>query len=103
MAQSFGRRDRAAQRRVDARRTGEQRTLALSARRIGVPLDLARGVLVVERWVLAPLRKRRFFSIDELNAAIAEQVALVNERRFRGHHGGLTADESETWLGVAST
>jgi len=25
-----------------------------------------------------------------------------HERRFRGHHGGLTADESETWLGVAS-
>ncbi len=42
------------------------------------------GVQVVERWVLAPLRKRRFFSLQELNAAIAEQVALVNERRFRG-------------------
>jgi len=26
-----------------------------------------------------------------------------HERRFRGHHGGLTAAESETWLGVAST
>jgi hypothetical protein len=26
-----------------------------------------------------------------------------HERRFRGHHGGLTADESTTWLGVAST
>jgi hypothetical protein len=26
-----------------------------------------------------------------------------HERRFRGHHGGLTTDESETWLGVAST
>jgi hypothetical protein len=25
-----------------------------------------------------------------------------HERRFRGHHGGLTADESDTWLGVAS-
>jgi transposase len=42
------------------------------------------GVQVVERWVLAPLRKRRFFSLEELNAAIAEQVALVNNRRFRG-------------------
>jgi transposase len=42
------------------------------------------GVLVVERWVLAPLRKRRFFSLADLNVAIAEQVALVNERRFRG-------------------
>jgi predicted AlkP superfamily pyrophosphatase or phosphodiesterase len=26
-----------------------------------------------------------------------------HERRFRGHHGGLTPAESETWLGVAST
>jgi hypothetical protein len=26
-----------------------------------------------------------------------------HERRFRGHHGGLTAAESDTWLGVAST
>jgi transposase len=42
------------------------------------------GVQVVERWVLAPLRKRRFFSLAELNAAIAEQLRLVNERHFRG-------------------
>jgi predicted AlkP superfamily pyrophosphatase or phosphodiesterase len=26
-----------------------------------------------------------------------------HERRFRGHHGGRTGAESETWLGVAST
>ena len=42
------------------------------------------GVLTVERWVLAPLRNRTFFSLAELNAAIAAQVALVNERPFRG-------------------
>ena len=42
------------------------------------------GVHVVENWVLAPLRKRRFFSLGELNVAIAEQVAIVNNRRFRG-------------------
>jgi transposase len=42
------------------------------------------GVLTVERWVLAPLRKRRFFSLGELNAAIAERVASVNARPFRG-------------------
>ena len=42
------------------------------------------GVQVAERWILAPLRKRRFFSLAELNVAIAEQVALVNDRRFRG-------------------
>jgi transposase len=42
------------------------------------------GVLVAERRVLAPLRKRQFFSLGELNAAIAEQVKLVNDRPFRG-------------------
>jgi transposase len=42
------------------------------------------GVLVVERWVLAPLRNRRFFSFGELNQAIRERVAEVNGREFRG-------------------
>ncbi len=42
------------------------------------------GVLTVERWVLAPLRNRQFFSLHELNAAITERVAAVNGRPFRG-------------------
>ena len=42
------------------------------------------GVLTVERWVLAPLRHRQFFSLEELNAAIARLVAEVNARAFRG-------------------
>src|SRR6266496_976077 len=37
------------------------------------------GVQVAEHWILAPLRKRRFFSLGELNVAIAEQVRLVNQ------------------------
>ena len=42
------------------------------------------GVLSVERWVLAPLRNRRFFSLAELNAAIATQLSWLNGRVFRG-------------------
>lgn len=42
------------------------------------------GVLTVERWVLAPLRNRRFFSLAELNEAIATQVDKMNTRPFRG-------------------
>ena len=42
------------------------------------------GVLVVERWVLAPLRKQRFFSLAELNKAIKHKVAELAERPFRG-------------------
>jgi len=42
------------------------------------------AVQVAERWMLAPLRKHRFFSLGEANVAIAEQLELVNRRRFRG-------------------
>ena len=55
--------------------------------RAGHPRDKAAveaGVLSVERWVLAPLRNRRFFSLAELNQALAERVAWLNARPFRG-------------------
>ena len=42
------------------------------------------GVQVVERWVLAPLRNRQFFSLAELNKAISQKVAELNDRAFRG-------------------
>jgi transposase len=42
------------------------------------------GVLTVERWVLAPLRHRQFFSLADLNRAITGEVAKVNARPFRG-------------------
>jgi transposase len=38
------------------------------------------GVQQVERWVLAPLRNRMFFSLDELNAAMAEKLSELNAR-----------------------
>jgi transposase len=41
------------------------------------------GVQVVERWILARLRNRRFFGLAALNAAIAELLAELNERRFK--------------------
>ena len=40
-------------------------------------------MLVVERWILARLRNRRFFSLAELNRAIAELVAELNTRPMR--------------------
>jgi Mu transposase, C-terminal domain len=42
------------------------------------------GVLSAERWVLAPLRNRQFFSLAEMNEAIAEKLARLNGRAFRG-------------------
>lgn len=41
------------------------------------------AVLLVERWILARLRHRRFFSLAALNAAIAELLAQLNARPFK--------------------
>jgi transposase len=41
------------------------------------------GVLVVERWIMAALRKRKCFSLGEVNQAIAELLTRLNERAFR--------------------
>ena len=41
------------------------------------------GVLVAQRWVLARLRDRVFFSISELNAAIVELNITLNNRPMR--------------------
>jgi transposase len=54
--------------------------------RVRKPRDKAKvetGVLIVERWILAALRKRTFFSLAELNQAIAGLLAQLNDRRFR--------------------
>jgi len=51
------------------------------------PRDKAKvevGVQVVQRWILARLRHHRFFSLAELNAAIAELVEQLNDRTMRG-------------------
>jgi transposase len=40
-------------------------------------------VLVVQRWILARLRNRQFFSLAELNAAIAELLIELNRRAFK--------------------
>src|SRR6266480_3207154 len=40
------------------------------------------GVQVVQRWVLAALRKRQFFSLAELNEAIGELIGKLNRRPF---------------------
>lgn len=54
------------------------------------PRDKAKvetAVLVVQRWILARLRHRRFFSLEELNVAIAELVVELNARPFRKLEG----------------
>ena len=51
------------------------------------PRDKAKvevGVQVVQRWILARLRNRRFFSLAELNGAIRELIEQLNDRTMRG-------------------
>ena len=54
------------------------------------PRDKAKveaGVLLVERWIVAALRHRRFFNLAELNQAIAELLVRLNQRPFRKREG----------------
>ena len=41
------------------------------------------GVLVAQRWILACLRNRTFYSLAELNAAIRELLEKLNNRQMR--------------------
>lgn len=41
------------------------------------------GVLLVQRWILARLRNRQFFSLNELNKAIGELLVDLNNRPFK--------------------
>ena len=50
------------------------------------PQDKAKvesAVQVVERWIMARLRHRRFFSVGELDAAVAELLPALNNRPFK--------------------
>src|SRR5919108_6009117 len=54
------------------------------------PRDKAKvenGVQVVERWIVAALRHRRFFSLAALNQAIRELLQKLNQRPFRKRPG----------------
>jgi transposase len=59
---------------------------ALLAARPAHPRDkpkVENAVLVVERWILARLRNRKFFSLAELNRAIALLLVDLNQRAFK--------------------
>lgn len=61
--------------------------VAVVPARVRKPRDKAKaevGVQVVERWILARLRNRTFFSLPALNEAIRELLEDVNRRPMRG-------------------
>lgn len=60
--------------------------VAVLPARVRKPRDKAKaeaGVLLVERWILACLRNRTFFSLAELNDAIRELLIRLNDRSFK--------------------
>lgn len=60
--------------------------VAVIPARVRKPRDKAKaeaGVLLVERWILARLRRQRFFSLDQANRAIREGLDRLNARAFR--------------------
>ena len=59
------------------------------------PRDKAKaesGVLLAERWIIAALRNRKFFSIEELNQAIRELRDRINQRPFRKREGSRASE-----------
>jgi len=60
--------------------------IAVIPARVRKPKDKAKaegGVLLVERWIMAALRNRTFFSLTEANAAIRELLIKLNDRPFK--------------------
>ena len=67
-------------------RATEHHRTAIVPTRVRKPRDKAKveaAVLVVERWILARLRNRKFFSLAELNRAIAALLEDLNSRVMR--------------------
>ena len=60
--------------------------IAVMPARVRKPKDKAKveaGVQLVQRWILAALRNRTFFSLDELNEAISGLLSKLNAKPFR--------------------
>ena len=73
--------------------------IAVLPARVRKPRDKAKveaGVLVVERWILARLRHRTFFSLGDLNAAIRTLLEDLNTRPFKKLEGCRRSRFTET-------
>lgn len=60
--------------------------LAVIPARRGKPKDKAKvecGVLIAERWILAALRHHIFFSLSEVNTAVARLLTRLNDHPFK--------------------
>ena len=72
------------------REMAEHYGIVIIPARVRKPRDKSKvesGVQMVEHWVLAPLRHRDFFSLLEINEAIAEEIEKLNNRPFQKLEG----------------
>lgn len=79
---------------ADLNRTYEEMAghyrVAVIPARVYRPRDKAKvevGVQIVERWIIARLRHRRFYSLGELNVAIRQLLEWLNTRPFKKLEG----------------
>ncbi|HUO28556.1 MAG TPA: IS21 family transposase [Bryobacteraceae bacterium] len=86
--------DRACRYEPDLNRTYQEMaahySVAVMPARPRKPRDKAKvenAVLVAERWIVAALRHRRFYSLAALHEAIAELLEKLNQRPFRKRAG----------------
>ncbi|MHB8370508.1 MAG: IS21 family transposase [Leptospirales bacterium] len=103
------------------REMGRHYNVEVHAARSKKPRDkgsVENGVLNAQRSLMAPLRHRKFVSIEDLNAALLDQLAIFNRKPFQGRTdsrwtifveedqpalGPLPADPFETQDWVKST
>lgn len=73
---------------------GRHYGVAILPARVRKPKDKSKvevGVQVVERWILAALRNRSFFSLESLNEAIFELLIRLNQRPFKKLEGSRSS------------
>ena len=73
--------------------------VAVLPARVRKPRDKAiaeNTILHLQRFILARLRNRRFFSLDEVNAAIREELELFNNRPMKDYGGQTRRQRFET-------
>jgi transposase len=66
----------------------EHYEVAVLPARVRKPKDKSKvevGVQIVERWILAVLRNRKFFSLDELNQEIVRLLEKINSKKMKSY------------------
>jgi hypothetical protein len=61
------------------------------------------GVQLAQRWIVAALRHRKFFSLADLNEAIADLLDRLNARPFRKRPDVSRTLYSNNWTGRRSS